>query len=79
MKMAPSTKNPPEYLSRGAEHLWEYTLKHYADDIYEPKTLREQWAKAKGHFHRICSLKGVEPYNKYERAAAALERLARRL
>ena len=72
MKPAPSIRNPPSHMNRKASGVWEHVLKRYADEIYEPKTLREQWAKAKNHFVRICGLRGIEPYQKYSKAALRL-------
>lgn len=79
IKPAPSIKNPPSHMNPEAESVWSHVVRHFADEIYEPKTLRDQWEKAKGHFHRICKLKGIDPYNKYEKAAEALDRLARKI
>lgn len=79
MKPAPSYKNPPEHMNPEARDIWRYTVKRYADDVYQSKNLREQWEKAKSHFTRLCKLKGVTPYNSYRKAAAQLEHLLRRL
>lgn len=79
MKPAPSMNNTPSHMNPEASDIWEHVVKRYADEVYEPKTLREQWEKAKSHFHRLCEMKGVEPYKRYHQAAARLERLARRL
>lgn len=79
MKPAPSTKNPPSHMNPAAADVWRHVVRRYADEIYEPKTLREQWEKAKSHFHRLCKLRGIQPYNKYHQAAVRVERLLRRL
>ena len=79
MKPAPSIKNPPSHMNPRASGIWKHVVRRYADEIYEPKTLREQWEKAKSHFHRLCNLRGVEPYQRYHKAAAQIERLFRRL
>jgi len=43
MKPAPSYKNPPNALNPDASSVWRYTVKHYADSIYESKDLTTQW------------------------------------
>lgn len=62
MKPSPSYKNPPDSLNPEAEDIWRYTVKKYADSIYESKDLVEQWKVAKNNFERLCHLKGVSPY-----------------
>jgi hypothetical protein len=62
MKRAPSYKNPPSAMNPDAMDVWRHVVKHYADDIYESKAMRDQWRKAKSHFERACSLKGIPPY-----------------
>jgi hypothetical protein len=82
MKRAPSYKNPPAAINEAAMDIWRWVVKHYADDIYESKAMRDQWRKAKSHFERICSTKGIPPYAQEASLmalAARIERLARRL
>lgn len=75
MKPAPSYKNPPEYMNPDAQDIWRHAVRRYADDIYESKSLRDQWKKAVSHFTRLCNLRGVQPYNSYHKAAAQLKHL----
>jgi len=91
MKRAPSYKNPPAAINEAAMDVWRWVVKHYADDIYESKSMRDQWRKAKSHFERICAKRGVPPYallpdgrevarvTPLVALAARLERLARSL
>lgn len=82
MKRAPSYKNQPSSMNPAAEEVWRYVVKHYADDIYESKSMRDQWKKAKSHFERMSAQRGVTPYVQSASLlsiAARLERLARRL
>ncbi len=62
MKRAPSYKNPPSAINPGALEVWRYVVKHFADDIYESKSMRDQWKKAKSHFERLCRKKDILPY-----------------
>jgi len=62
VKNTPSPNNAPARLNPEAESIWRNVCKKYADDIYDAKTVRRQWAKARAHFERICGLKGVSPY-----------------
>lgn len=63
MKKAPSYKNPPSSINPEAVELWKDVLRKFADDIYESKSLTDQWKKAKSHFERTCSKKGISPYS----------------
>lgn len=79
MKRAPSYRNHPSAMNPGAEDVWRYVVKHYADDIYESKAMRDQWRKAKSHFERMCASKGIAPYEPFAALATRIERLARSL
>lgn len=79
MKRAPSYKNPPASMNPAAMDIWRYVVKHYADDIYESKSMRDQWKKAKSHFERTCASKSVHPYEPLTALVLRLERLARSL
>lgn len=63
MKKAPSYKNPPSSLNPSAEGVWKRVLRKFADDIYESKSLTDQWRKAKAHFERACHKEGIPPYS----------------
>ena len=63
MKRAPSYKNSPSAIDPAATDIWRWVVKHYADDIYESKSMRDQWRKAKSHFERTCAKKGITPYS----------------
>lgn len=65
MKTAPSYKNAPSAINEAAWDVWRWVVKHYADDIYESKSMRDQWRKAKSHFERTCVKRGVPPYAPY--------------
>lgn len=87
MKRAPSYKNPPSSMNPMAIDVWKWVVKHFADDIYESKSMRDQWRKAKSHFERVCTARGVSPYLGTEDSqtlrlvalASRLERFARSL
>jgi len=77
MKPAPSYKNTPSSLNPDAYSVWRYTVKHYADSIYESKDLTTQWTVAKNNFERLCRIRNIAPYaNKLEALANRLAQLA---
>lgn len=81
MKTAPSLKNPPSSMNPTALNVWKRVVKKYADQIYDSKALREQWATARRLFERSCRQEGIPPYtedtDKHTHWANALERIAR--
>lgn len=77
MKRAPSFRNSPSQMNPKAEDLWREILKKYADDIYESKSMRDQWRKAKSHFERVCKLRKVAPYVQEETLLNIATRLAK--
>lgn len=79
MKRAPSYKNAPSAMNPAAMDIWKFVVKRYADDIYESKSMRDQWRKAKSHFGRVCAQKGISPYEPLTGLAVRLERLSRSL
>jgi len=79
MKRAPSYKNEPSAINPEAVGLWRLVVKKYADDIYESKSMRDQWRKAKSHFERHCAKQGVVPYATLSSLVTRLEQIARRL
>jgi hypothetical protein len=87
MKRAPSYKNTPSSMNPAALDVWKWVVKHFADDIYESKSMRDQWRKAKSHFERVCTARKISPYVPAETGqtlrlvalASRLERLARSL
>jgi len=78
MKKAPSYKNPPSSMNPDAENIWRSVLRKFSDDIYESKSLIDQWKKAKAHFERSCRKLGVPPYSLVS-LAQRLQQLTRKL
>ena len=77
MKPSPSISNPPDHMNPMASDIWSFVCRRYSSDVYESKTLREQWKTALNHFHRLCSIKRVEPYLKYSKASTRLSKVIR--
>lgn len=79
MKPSPSYKNTPDAMNPAALYLWKEVIKKFADDIYESKSLVEQWRSAKSHFERACSRNKIKPYDPLMAMVKRLVVLSRRL